>query len=149
MNIFLTLGTTPFDSLVKYVDNCHSLNKYTLIIQTTGNYSPTNHNFFTFSNEIEKYYSNADVVITHAGAGSIYNLLEKKKKIIVVPNFERVDKHQSDISKYVEKERLGLVCWDFKHLVQKIEDIQSGFELKDYNPEHFFKYSEIASILFK
>ncbi|PMJ38246.1 hypothetical protein BCU24_21110 [Vibrio cyclitrophicus] len=109
MNIFVTVGTTPFNSLVKFVDGI-SNQKYDIKMQiSNGTYKPENHSFFSFDKDIDKYYHDADVILTHAGAGSIYKLLEMNKKIIVFPNTDRQDLHQFDIARYVYINNYGLL----------------------------------------
>lgn len=147
MNIFVTVGTTKFDSLIGAVDKVAKNDGNTYIYQiANGEYKPLFGNYFTFTKCIDKYYSQADVVITHAGAGSIYTLLERRKKIIIVPNLDRVDKHQSDISEFMEKGQYAKVCNDLDSIEQLIKGIGS-FNPNQFLKIDFFKEKEIASFL--
>ncbi|HIF9138807.1 TPA: PssE/Cps14G family polysaccharide biosynthesis glycosyltransferase [Photobacterium damselae] len=116
MNVFVTVGTTSFDELIQNIDNIkNEFENFTFLFQIAqGAYKPKNSDYFEFSSNIDQFYNNADLIITHAGAGSIYRLLELNKKIIVVPNMERVDKHQSDISTYMTDNHHVLLLSDFK-----------------------------------
>lgn len=99
MNLFVTVGTTRFDSLVKRVALDPFFRSNECVLQVgPGGLHPEGFEVFEFTDRIEEYYISADVVITHAGAGSIYQLLELKKPMVIVPNTERVDPHQYDIS---------------------------------------------------
>lgn len=58
---------------------------------------------FISSEELDKYYSSADLIITHAGTGSIIKGVKMGKKVIAVPRLskygEHVDDHQIEITK--------------------------------------------------
>ncbi|OQQ01860.1 hypothetical protein BK412_15985 [Vibrio campbellii] len=147
MKIFVTLGTTPFDSLIKYIDENDFFKSHEVLIQSKGNYHPKNFDFFEFSDLIDDIYLESDLIITHAGAGSIYSLLEKRKKIISVPNFERVDKHQKDLSLFLQDKKLALVSWEFDSLESHIISYESGYCPSEYKPTPFFKKNEIIDYL--
>lgn len=146
--IFVTVGTTPFDSLIKYVDNLDIKKEFIFQISDDAKYLPKNHKYFNFTKDIEAYYKNAEVVITHAGAGSSYNLLEMGKKIIIVPNLERVDNHQLDITNYMKRENYAMTCTDLIKLEKMINDIDKH-QLTKYKKESFFKENEILEIINK
>ncbi|WP_415837668.1 PssE/Cps14G family polysaccharide biosynthesis glycosyltransferase, partial [Shewanella livingstonensis] len=112
----------------------------------SGEYSPRNGSFFSFANEINELYDSADLIITHAGAGSIYTLLEMNKKIIIVPNFERVDKHQSDIANYMAINKHALVCSDVADIGRFIE-MTKGFQFVPFEKISFFKSEEISEFI--
>jgi len=147
MKIFVTLGTTPFDSLIKYIDENDFFKKHEVLIQSKGNYRPKNFDFFEFSELIDDIYLESDLIITHAGAGSIYSLLEKRMKFISVPNFERVDKHQKDLSFFLQEKKLALVSWGFDSLESHIISYENGYFPSEYKPTPFFKKNEIIDYL--
>lgn len=147
MNIFATVGTTRFDTLVKACDELAKFAEYEILVQHANpdlvlNYARGQ----VFFDNIAEAYSAADVVITHAGAGSVYCLLEMGKTIIVVPNFERIDKHQSDIARYVEENEYALVCWAPEMLEATLK-IADSFVPNRYTKESFFKFEEIAQFI--
>ena len=148
MKILVTVGTTAFESLIRKIDEIASNDKVnSYIFQCAhGVYIPSNGVSFKFSDDIENYYNDSDVVITHAGAGTIYRLLELRKKIIIVPNLERVDKHQADISEFMEEKNHALVSWSTDELESKIID-SIDFLPSMYKKDSFFKYAEIADFL--
>lgn len=119
MKIFVTVGTTKFDSLIRYIDTKSEFNNMNIEFQVSnGKYVPVNHKYYKFMDQsaIETKYKEADIIITHVGAGTIYKLLELGKKFIVVPNLERIDKHQRDIADYISREKYAFVAYNFNQL---------------------------------
>ncbi|OVA04938.1 Glycosyl transferase [Macleaya cordata] len=112
--VFVTVGTTCFDALVKAVDTQEvteelSRKGYThLVIQMgRGTYIPTKSagedggltvDYFTFSSSIAEYLKSASLVISHAGSGSIFETLGLGKPLIVVVNEDLMDNHQSELA---------------------------------------------------
>ncbi|MEI8623688.1 PssE/Cps14G family polysaccharide biosynthesis glycosyltransferase [Pseudoalteromonas sp. B137] len=119
-------------------------NKYIFQI-SNGIYKPSNGSYFSFTNNFSDYIDEADVIITHAGAGTVFELLEKQKKCIVVPNYERVDKHQSDLSTYIEKNKLAIVCHKLENISSSIQQLKT-FEANPYIKEPFFLIDELIDI---
>ena len=60
--------------------------------------------------DMKKYIINANIVITHAGVGTIMECIENNKDIIVLPrkeeNGEHVNNHQEEIAYEMEKNGL-------------------------------------------
>ena len=147
MKIFVTVGTTKFDSLIKAVDeNLFDLDYEVTMQISDGNYKPKHFEYFEFTSEIQKYFREADIVITHAGAGSIYELLELGKKIIIVPNFDRIDKHQSDIADFMDKNDYAIKLVNSDKLVDVIEFSKKSI-FKPFRKETFFKATEILNFI--
>ncbi|MGI2000010.1 PssE/Cps14G family polysaccharide biosynthesis glycosyltransferase [Shewanella frigidimarina] len=146
MNIFVTVGHTRFDSLFKKIDQINH-DEWHFISQTyDGNYTPKNGEHITYTNDIFSYYNNADVVITHAGAGTVYNLLEIGKTIIVVANTDRIDTHQEDLIRYVEDGEFAQVCRNLADLESLISNTMT-FKAATYHSEPFSCAAEISRTL--
>lgn len=142
MKILVTVGTTVFDTLIEYIDKNISKD-YPITLQiASGSYKPQNFEYFTYSDNFNDYIDSSDIIITHAGAGNVYNLLEKKKKIIVVPNLERKDKHQKDLAKYIDNMNYAFVAFDFKDIDRMLKKI-SHTKFKKYSKTKFFGSEEI------
>lgn len=62
---------------------------------------------FAFSPDITSYIQKSDVVVTHAGTGSILDALRLGKPVIAVTNPELMDDHQEEIAR--EFEKLGVL----------------------------------------
>ncbi len=148
MKIFVTVGTTPFDQLIKYVDQNITKEQNIVFQIAKGEYKPANFPYFAFTDEIDLYYKTADLVICHAGAGTIYNLLELKKKIIVVPNLERADPHQKELASYIEKNNYGIVCWNINKINELIIKARN-FKFNSYTKEKFIGTDLLMDILKK
>lgn len=144
MRILVTVGTTSFDTLMRHCDE--SLKGYDLRFQIAGGrYHPKNGSYLRFG-DIAPLYAWADLVITHAGAGSVYTLLEQGKRLIVVPNLERRDPHQQELARYIEVNRFAHVLWEPSAIREAIEVAnQSMFE--PYVPYRFCMSEEITSLL--
>lgn len=60
---------------------------------------------FAFSPEIDKFISKADIVVSHAGTGSILDSLRLHKPLVVVTNQQLMDDHQEEVAAQFEKEQ--------------------------------------------
>ncbi|XP_031492908.1 uncharacterized protein LOC116259304 [Nymphaea colorata] len=123
--VFVTVGTTCFDALVRAVNSEQVrtilLNKgYTdLLIQLgRGSFRPSKSagengslvvDYFTFSPSIADHLRSASLVISHAGSGSIFETLHLGKPLIVVVNEDLMDNHQCELAEELA-ERKHLLC---------------------------------------
>lgn len=91
--IFVTTGSSlEFDSLVKEIDKINKNKIYNISCQIgSGKYIPKNCKYYRFKGSLEKDISWADLIITHTGAGTLFELLEKGKTIISVQNIKGVE----------------------------------------------------------
>ncbi|KAD2275725.1 hypothetical protein E3N88_30186 [Mikania micrantha] len=151
--VFVTVGTTSFDSLVRTVDydkvkKALSKKGYThLAIQMgRGSYIPKKSSgedgslavdYFTFSPGIADYLRSASLIISHAGSGSIFETLRMAKPLIVVVNEDLMDNHQSELAEELA-ERKHLFVARPQTLCEVIEsldlDIIVPYEPGDANP---------------
>lgn len=145
MRIFVTTGTTKFNSLVKEVISLSKNTSMKITLQYPSkkfNHPRITH--FQFTEKIDKYYKSADIVITHAGAGTCYKLLESGIKPIVVPNLERSDSHQRELALYIEKNNYSSVCWKTEKIEEHInKHVNSNFI--EYQKDDFIYYDFIFS----
>jgi beta-1,4-N-acetylglucosaminyltransferase len=138
MKIFITVGTTPFDALIRFCDeNLDAALVVTMQISNDASYIPKRFDSFKFTKDIISCYQDADIIITHAGAGTIFTLLEMGKRIIVVPNLDRDDSHQKDLAGVVERNKWGLVCWSNQDLAELVMSAQH-FTMTPYQRQEFF-----------
>lgn len=123
--VFVTVGTTLFDALVRAVDTLEVKQDlyakgYThLLIQIgRGSYIPSRSSggdgsiavdYFTFSSSIAESLRSASLVMSHAGSGSIFETLRLRKPLIVVVNEDLMDNHQVELAEELA-ERKHLFC---------------------------------------
>jgi UDP-N-acetylglucosamine transferase subunit ALG13 len=120
MKIFVTVGSTyPLDRLIKELDLICESKKYKKstkykthkIFAQIGEskYKPKNIEFTKFLSyeEMQSKIKWANLIISHAGAGSIIDLLTSGKKFILFPRLkeygEAIDNHQLEICKAFSK----------------------------------------------
>ena len=147
MRIFVTVGNTHYNGLIKAVDEQFANQDIEVVLQIAdGQYLPKNHHYFQYTSDIEGEFARADVVITHAGAGTIFELLDKRAKVVVVPNFERIDSHQKDLADYVKNQGYAEVCECLEQLEQSVNNaMNKSFNIYKY--EAFFGFDLIAQTL--
>uniref|UniRef100_A0A0E0JZN4 Glycosyl transferase family 28 C-terminal domain-containing protein n=1 Tax=Oryza punctata TaxID=4537 RepID=A0A0E0JZN4_ORYPU len=129
--VFVTVGTTCFDALVKTVDSPQVkealLQKgYTdLVIQMGRGDGTLQVDYFTFSPSIADYIWHASLVISHAGSGSIFETLRHSKPLIVVVNEDLMDNHQSELAEELATRR-HLFCARPQTLGETIQEMDIG-----------------------
>ncbi|XP_022744505.1 UDP-N-acetylglucosamine transferase subunit ALG13 homolog [Durio zibethinus] len=158
--VFVTVGTTCFDVLVKVVDSLEVKDELlgrgypSLLIQMgRGSYLPTKStgddgslavDYFTFSSSIADHMSSASLVISHAGSGSIFETLRLGKPLIVVVNEDLMDNHQSELVEELA-ERKHLYCAHPQTLHQTIV----GMDLKSLLPYSPGDATPVAKLLIR
>lgn len=116
--VFVTVGTTSFDALTEKVSSktiCEKLQKlgYTSVSLQIGRgeYEPEpvkmpdfELSFFRYKDSISKDIQSADLVISHAGAGSVLETMEANKPMIVVINELLMGNHQIELAYQLYKD---------------------------------------------
>lgn len=122
MRAFLTVGSTRFDELVNAALSQHVLSslrlkEYTELVVQCGNSDSEHAGMFsgehpisTFDREgvrieiwkfkpsLQDEYKLADLVISHAGSGTILEVLRLGKPLIVIPNPTLLENHQKELA---------------------------------------------------
>lgn len=143
--IFVTLGTQKFqmNRLLRlidgYIDNKEIDDE---IIAQTGcsDYKPKNYSYYKFieKENFDGLVSNAEIIISHSGAGVIISAIKKNKPIIVLPRLkkygEHVDDHQVEIGKAFEKAGYALCCDENSNLPEVIEKCRN-YSFRKYEPQ--------------
>ena len=79
--------------------------------------------------EFDKLMDEADIIITHGGAGSILNAIKKGKKVIAAPRLAKYQEHHNDHQKQIIEEfaKLGYIqeLRDFNKLGSMIKKINT------------------------
>lgn len=126
IKIFATIGSTyPLDRLVKELDKIGVDKRYEIFAQIgKSEYSPKNIKFYEILTyeQMQEKIKWADIIISHAGAGSIIDLIASKKPFLLFPRLkkygEAVDDHQIEICKAFEKKYKVSYTTDAKELLE-------------------------------
>jgi len=132
--IFVTVGmhSEGFERLVREMDRI-ALRLGEEVIMQIGStpYTPQSAQWFRFSTqaEIERLASDAHVVVSHAGAGSILTFLNCGTPLVVMPRLaqygEVVDDHQMELAEALSHDGIIQVAHDGEELLAKISMIDS------------------------
>ncbi|XP_001603451.1 UDP-N-acetylglucosamine transferase subunit ALG13 homolog [Nasonia vitripennis] len=116
--IFVTVGTTKFDELIKTVTNNDVLKELNdkgyneLVLQIgktdiepdcTPRCGFSRIEAFKLSPSLHEAMESADLIISHAGAGSCLEALELAKPLIVVTNDLLMNNHQLELAEQLYK----------------------------------------------
>ena len=90
-----------------------------VVIQCGGtHYKPRFSEYFDFADEpeMQRWLSQARVVVTHGGAGSILNALQIGKALVVVPRLKRfgeaIDDHQLELAEALSQKDRAMALID-------------------------------------
>jgi beta-1,4-N-acetylglucosaminyltransferase len=120
--IFVTVGTTTFDELVREVDSIASSLGEDVVIQIgDAQYVPKNCRYFRFDRSLTRHVADARLVITHGGAGTLFGCLNAGKKVVGVANFRVIDNHQRELLRALSERDHIVWCKDLSSLRQAVE----------------------------
>lgn len=124
-SIFVTVGTTQFDDLIKCICEPDTINVLEnlgcrkLVLQIGNGDIPSIKAFnnsliqldiFKTKPNITSYVEQSDFVISHAGAGTCLEVLTLKKPLLVVINEKLMDNHQTELAVRLTEMRCALSC---------------------------------------
>ncbi|XP_017038995.1 UDP-N-acetylglucosamine transferase subunit ALG13 homolog [Drosophila ficusphila] len=157
-NVYITVGTTKFDALISAVTSelalkALQIRKCAKLVIQHGNSQPLTEVETllirkTFGIQVEQYKFRpnlediraADLIIGHAGAGTCMDILNNRKRGLIVINDTLMDNHQLELAKQLASENYLYYC--------KVQDLDAelislDFEaLKPYEtqPENLTKF---------
>lgn len=122
--VFVTVGTTCFDDLISSMTSAEVLKVlvdrgYTDVVLQVGRGSSVPDpqscpglrlEAFRFKESIAENIQQADLVISHAGAGSCLEALGAGKPLLVVVNDKLMDNHQLELAKQLQADSHLLYC---------------------------------------
>ncbi|EEH56537.1 glycosyltransferase [Micromonas pusilla CCMP1545] len=123
--VFVTVGTTSFDALVAALDTARvgeilTRKGFKRVVMQTGKGSHgaprtlaktrgLRVRAFAFAPSIDDEIRGADLVVSHAGAGSVFETLRAKKPLLVVVNDALMGNHQQELAETLHE--MGHLRW--------------------------------------
>jgi beta-1,4-N-acetylglucosaminyltransferase len=152
--VFVTVGTTKFEKLIEelskdeLLDILYSLG-YTLVQFQVGSgaykrneeHSKIQVKYHPYFENFDEEIASADLVISHAGAGTCLEVLKKQKPLIVVTNEDLMDNHQTELAEELARQGY-LKCCTPTSLKSVLQEDKFG-DVKTYpktNPASFSRY---------
>ena len=132
--ILVTVGTNraPYEGLFEAMDEyARSTGEEVLIQRSMSDFRAKHCKDFGFvpDEEMKGYYDRADILVCHAGIGTIVNGLERNIPLVLVPRgvvmSAGADDQQSVVAKKVEQMGRGVVVEDLKDLYAKIDEAKN------------------------
>lgn len=144
--VFVTVGTTSFDELIAAISSpaaeqvLRSRGCRQLVLQIgRGALQPAPQHgpafvrdVFRFKESLAEDLRRADLVISHAGAGSCLETLEEGKPLLVVINEKLMDNHQLELARQLHKDGHVLYC-NCSTLVETLQSMDLS-TLKPFPP---------------
>ena len=129
--IFVTVGTTDFNALVKAIDeHSQSLSEEVVMQIGRSSYEPQHCEYFRFVPSLTPYYERASVVISHGGVGITTEVLQHGRPLVAVEDVDQPERHQREILEVLVQEGYLIWCKDLHELPEAIE--QAKTQLKPY-----------------
>ena len=141
--ILVTLGTQKesFNRLLDYIEKSNIDDE--IIVQAGHTrYESKKMQLFDFISydDMKKYIEKADLIITHAGTGSILMPLKQGKKIIACPRLQKYGEHVDDHQKQIVE-----VFKDEGYILELTENIKLDDlikEMKNFKPKKYKSNTE-------
>jgi UDP-N-acetylglucosamine transferase subunit ALG13 len=146
--IFVTVGTQlPFDRMVSAVDAWARANPSVPIFAQTGGSALSDltieHSDFVSPAEAKRLIIASQLIVAHAGMGSILTALRHGKPILIMPRKAALGEHRNDhqmaTAKWLESRSGIFVAWDEASLRRKLDErssLISGEHIAEYaSPE--------------
>lgn len=149
--IFVTVGTheQQFNRLIKAVDDLvadGTIKEEVIIQKGFSDYEPKHCKAYKLISykDMQKYYDEARIVITHGGPASFMAVLERGKTPIVMPRLKKFDEHVNDHQDYfcreVEKRFGNIIVIDSKDGLKAA--LESGVKSRKNNSSNNTEFNE-------
>lgn len=129
--ILVTVGSMlPFDRLVKTMDDWAARHPDTELVAQIGDgaYEPKHMRWFRMTNNAEylDLVSSAELIVAHAGTGSVFSSLEYGKPIVLVPRYadnrEHTTDHQLHTANWLRGRQGIVICERSDDIDERIEE---------------------------
>ena len=153
MKLFVQVGNGEFEPLAKELDRLvreRKLKAEVTIQLGHGDYKPKHCKWFTFESPLTKYHQWADIIISHGGPGSVFEVLRMKKKLIALPNRDRTDPmHQVEYLRAMDKETDSFIYCDHVELLEACLEKARTHKFTTYVPSECKMHEAINKFLVK
>jgi UDP-N-acetylglucosamine transferase subunit ALG13 len=133
----VTVGTSlPHDALIQAIDELVGNGEITdeVIAQRgAGQYIPKHIKSFRFKKGLKQYLSQAEIVISNCGAGTIMENVTKGHKLIVIQNPDITGGHEWELVTKMEKGNHLVWCKDLDSMKVSIEKARQ-MDFKIFTP---------------
>ena len=146
--IFVTVGTQlPFERLVLAMDEWAKRNSSEEVFAQTGPDPSTYLNLsceeFVMPDRADELFRSAELIVSHAGMGSILTAQKYRKPIIIVPRKASLGEHRNEHQRATAKwlgDRPGVsVAWEVEELIELLDrrgELAAGDGISEYaSPE--------------
>lgn len=148
MRVLFTTGTTKFVTPLYWLE---SLKHHKILNDLTIQ-------CFDYNNEVPSLpvqrfidnlnYEEFDLVISHAGAGTVYSVLELNIPLFVIPDMNRYDKHQTEICQFLSENTFAEVIESQEELEDRLNRLSEGkLEMKTYYNSIPFNFDKLISLI--
>lgn len=122
-SVLILTGNTPFNSLeTRVFELSKQLPDITITLQSIKPVVTCSMNLRLVDFIPESSFQDYDLIITHAGAGTVFFLLACNLPFIAVPNLERRDQHQLELFNWLKKNKYSQTAL--------VEELQSDLIIK-------------------
>ena len=144
--MILVLCGTQKQDFSRMITEVEKLAKNEKIIVQAGHtvYQSTDIEIFDFisAEALKKLYDQADYIVTHGGAGSVFQAIKAGKRTLIFPRLqkygEHVDDHQLQLASKLEKSGYLMVFHDGDQIVDIFAKLKTfkmrPYDLKGYTP---------------
>lgn len=151
--IFVTVGAQlPFDRLIRTVDEWAASAPKEVFAQIgKSNYQPQNIAYkpFLLPQDYKEYFEKAELIVAHAGMGTIISALELNKPLLAMPRLKKYGEHRNDHQVATAKRFLAMdyisVAFDDLELIVKLGEYDWR-KIKERNKRHEVSSSLIEAI---
>lgn len=159
--VFVTVGSTEFPDLVAAVSNkkfAQALKKLgyrRLLVQYGRGHPPTapgvggiQFDSYRYKDSLEGDILGADLVISHAGAGTILEVLRSQKNLLVVVNTLLMDNHQIEIANHFQHLKHLYYCKP-SELMETLKDVDwtTRVPLRPVRPTLFGRFLDTSVMI--
>jgi UDP-N-acetylglucosamine transferase subunit ALG13 len=146
--IFVTVGTTEFDGLIKEMDLIAPTLHEPVVMQVGhGTVRPAHAaEWFPYAHSLESYYRQASVVVSHGGLGTLVEVLRAGGRLVGVSNPQLYDRHQEDLLATFEKDGYLVWCRELARLPEALDTARVAY-FRPYQPPSCTLHQEIAAVL--